>query len=259
MHSRLLTANVLFFLAAAAIAQQTEQKPRWQPAWPCTGKEPSFDPSYLHVAESTGGQLFLFDRSEAARSMGLINATAKHPATIARAVGKLEKQFEDVRVPVDSTVDSLLIAASLQCMTRITLYNPASEEMKPADNLQFRAGRIATIPNPQPGVWTVRIEGAGPYSISAQAHTTFWIHNVELAADHTASVTINSPTPGVRFKLIDAPASASQSLALIEAGANRYSGTVISGFPQFRIVAEGTDEQGYAFQRVYPRLLEAKP
>src|SRR5580700_6335729 len=40
--------TLLLFFTAVALAQkpQSDQKPRWQPGWPCTGREPSFDPTF---------------------------------------------------------------------------------------------------------------------------------------------------------------------------------------------------------------------
>ena len=38
----------------------------------------------------------------------------------------------------------------------------------------------------------------------------------------------------------------------------RFTGTVIPGFKQFRVLAEGADERGFPFQRMDPRLFEAK-
>lgn len=123
---------VLILIAGAALAQAPQgQKPRLQPGWPCTGKEPSFDPAYARVAEASGGQIFLFDRSEAGRSMTIYKYTSKHPATITRVAGKLEGQHEDIRVPVDSTIDSLLVSVTLQCMQTIVIYDPAGAEIKP--------------------------------------------------------------------------------------------------------------------------------
>lgn len=247
---------MLPLLVALILAQQADQKPHWQPGWPCTGKEPSFDPVYLRTAEATGGQLFLFDRSEAGRSLVLMTADLKHKVTVARAVGTLEKQYEDIRIPVDSSIESLLIAATLQCMTRITIYDPAVNEVKPENDHYFRAGRVAIIPDPKPGVWTVRMEGAAHYSLSVQARTRFTL-DADFAADHTVSLTTSAPAP--RFKLIDAAAHASQSLALTEDRPGHFAGLVTSGFPQFRIAIEGSDEQGYSYQRVFPNLIDSTP
>jgi len=236
--------------------QQSDQKSNWQPSWPCTGKERAFDPVYLQTAEASGGHLFLFDRSEIAQSSVLMIAEGKHPHTVTRAVGKLEKPYVDLRVPIDSTVDSFLITATLQCMKAITIYDPAAAVFQPQDDHYFRAGRIAIIPNPRPGVWTIRFEGAAHYSLAAQVHSKIGL-DVKVNPDHTASVATNGPNP--RFKLIDAPAANSQSIALNEDRAGQFSGVITSGFAQFRVVAEGVDEQGYAYQRVWPRLIDWKP
>ena len=238
------------------LTQQSDQKPNWHPSWPCSGKERAFDPVYLQRAEATGGQLFLFDRSEVAQSLVLITADGKHPHTAARAVGTLEQPYLDLRVPIDASVDSLLITATLQCMKAITIYDPASTVFKPQDDHYFRAGRIAIIPNPRPGVWTIRFEGAAHYSLAAQVHSKIGL-DVNLNPDHTASVASNGPNP--RFKLIDAAAANSQSIALNEDRPGQFTGTVISGFRQFRLAVEGVDDQGYAYQRVCPRLIDWKP
>lgn len=92
---------MLLSCSAVVLAQSppAAQSPKWQPAWPCTGKEPSFDPVFAKTAEATGGQLFLFDHSEAGRSLVLVTATARHPETMARSAGTLQESYRDFRVP----------------------------------------------------------------------------------------------------------------------------------------------------------------
>jgi hypothetical protein len=264
---------VLILITVAALAQGPQgQKPKLQLGWPCTGKEPSFDPAYARVAEASGGQIFLFDRSEAGRSMTIYKYASKHPATIARVAGKLEGQHEDIRVPVDSTIDSLLISVTLQCMQTIVIYGPGGAEIKSGElggeDNWFRAGRIAAIPNPAPGIWMVRLQGAGPFFMSVQAHTSFGLHAADftpgppkLGAEQTLTVVLNAPGSGTRFRLVSARGETLQPLALnpVQDQSNRFSGSVVPAFREFRILAEGTDERGFAFQRVDPRLIEAKP
>ena len=249
---------------------QTDQRPKWQPGWPCTGKEPSFDPTYAKVAEASGGQLFLFDRSEAGRSTVLITAMARHRETVARAAGKLDESYRDVRVPVDSSIDSLLVSVSLQCMQMITIFGPNGVEIKPeplgGENHWFRAGRIVTIPNPYRGVWTIRMQGAGPFFLSVQAHASLILQGAKfesgsprLGAENLLAVSLNAPSPDVHFRLVNAAGETLQPLPLqtAEGRPGIFSGSIVPGFRQFRILAEGTDAHGYAFQRVDPRLIEA--
>src|SRR5258708_8736833 len=56
---------LLFAFAVAVFGQASDdQRPRYLPGWPCTGKERSFDPVYARTAEATGGPLFLVAKSE---------------------------------------------------------------------------------------------------------------------------------------------------------------------------------------------------
>lgn len=262
----------LLFFTAVALAQtpQSDQKPRWQPGWPCTGKEPSFDPTYAAIAEASGGQLFLFDRSEAGSSTLLITATSRHRQTVARAAGKLDEPHQDIRVPVDSSIDSLLVSVSLQCMQMIAISDPSGVEIKPeqlgGENHWFRAGRIATVPNPAPGLWTIQLRGAGPFFLSVQAHASLILQTPKfqsmpprLGAENQVVVSLNAPSPDVRFRLVSAAGETLQSLPLqtVAGRPGIFSGSIVPGFSQFRILAEGTDEHGYAFQRVDPRLIDA--
>ena len=261
----------LFFLIAGALAQtpQSDQKPRWQPGWPCTGKEPSFDPAYARVAEASGGQLFLFDRSEAGRSALPMIAASRHRETVARAAGTLDEPYRDVRVHVDSSIDSLFVSVSLQCMQTIAISGPNGEinpEQLGGENHWFRAGRIVIVPHPEPGVWTIRLQGAGPFFLSVQARTSLVLQPVKfepepprLGAENLLTVSLNAPSSNVHFRLVNAEGETLQPLPLQteEGRPSIFSGSMVPGFKQFRILAEGTDEHGYAFQRVDPRLIEA--
>lgn len=257
-----------------ALAQSPSdvQRPKWQPAWPCTGKEPSFDQAFAKTAEATGGQLFLFDRSEAGRSLVLVTATTRHPETVIRAAGKLEEPYRDFRVPVDPSIDSLLVSVSLQCMQRITIYGPSSAEIQPeqlgGENHWFRAGRVAMVPKPEPGLWTIRLQGAGPFFLAVQARTSLGLRTVKFASgvphqgqEDLLTLSLNSSGPNVRFSLVNAAGETLQPLVLqnLEGQPGIFSGSVIPGFRQFRILAEGTDDRGYAFERMDPRLMEAAP
>src|SRR5258708_20758905 len=79
---RVTAAGVL--LTVALVAQpQPQHSP---PGWPCVAGR-AVDPTYVALAERTGGQVFMFDRSEAGRSLVLMREDRKHEEGIFRATG----------------------------------------------------------------------------------------------------------------------------------------------------------------------------
>ena len=259
----------LVFAVAAFGQAGDDQRPRYLPGWPCTGKERSFDPVYAHTAEASGGHLFLFDRSEVSGFSKFALGDLKHKQTVVQAAGKLDS-YADIRVPVDSSIASLFVTVTVQCMQTVLIYDPLSagvhpDEMGGEDNW-FRAGRIATIPKPRPGVWTIRLAGVGPYFVSVQAEAAIGLHNVKVGATETrlqqewpVSLNIDPSLTDPRFMLINAAGEVVQTLTL-EPDADspgRFQGVFTPPVKNFRIAVESRDENGNTLQRVDPRLLEA--
>lgn len=258
-------------MAAAVCAQKSGQQANYQPGWPCTGHERAFDPVYLRTAEATGGQMFLFDRSEVDGFSVIARNDPAHKATLARSVGTLAN-YLDVRVPVDPSVESLYISASLQCTQRIVVYDPQSAEVRPelagGEDHVYRAGRISVIPRPAPGVWTVRLLGKGAYSLAVQGRTQFTLGGVSFAGagpragiEQEVNVYLQAPTPSLRFRMVNQAGEDPQPIAFEQspAGSGRYAARFTPGAQPFRLLVEGTDEQGNVFfQRMDPRLFEPK-
>jgi len=249
--------RVLLLIVFALSAFGQEQQPKYQPGWPCTGKERAFDPVYSKIAEATGGHLFLFDKSEVAGTSVLAIGDMRHKETIVRQSGKLES-YVDIPVPVDASVDSLFIVASLQCMQTILLYDPQRSSVTgdaDADHW-FRAGRIATVDKPVAGEWLLRLAGTGAYSVAVQAHATEGLHSVDVQ-EKKLSLRVSPEIRNAQFRLIGPLGEALQTLSL-EADADspgHFQGAFEPGAKQFRVLVEN----GAGFQRVDPRLFEAKP
>lgn len=243
---------LLLLVALGAWAQ--DQQPRYQAGWPCTGKERAFDPTYSKIAEATGGHLFLFDKSEVSGMSVLAIGDMKHKETIVRASGKLES-YVDIAIPVDASVDSLFVVASLQCMQTILLYDPQrlSVNPDPADDHWFRAGRIAVIAKPMAGEWLLRLAGTGAYSVAVQAHASQGLHSVEIGPK-TLSLRLSPDVTNPRFRLIGPAAEPLQTLQLESDpdSPGLFKGTFQPSAAQFRVLVE----DGAGFQRVHPRLFE---
>jgi hypothetical protein len=236
--------------------QGTAQQTHYQPGWPCTGKERAFDPTYSKSAESTGGHLFLFDKAQVAGTSALAIGDQKHKETIVRQSGKVES-YVDIPFPVDSSVDSLFVVASLQCMQTIQLYDHqrSTVQGEQDDDHWFRAARIATVRKPLVGEWLLRLAGTGAYSIAVQAHATQGMRGVEVG-EKALSLRVNPEVANPQFRLVGPAGEAIQTLALEPDpdSPGHFSGAFGPGAKQFRVLIENSA----GFQRVDPRLFETK-
>lgn len=279
--------RALFFIAllAGTLAAQT-QPGRTDPAWPCTSGR-AIDPTYVKVAEETGGQVFLFDRSEAARSLVLMRESMTHKETVFRASGTMAPGYRDMQFPVDSTVESLLLSVSLQCGQSVTIYRPSGAELDASapgvEDNRYRSGRIVVMSRPEPGIWQVRIAGMGMYFAVIQAKSDVALHGVRFVQvggrpGHEGYFPMTTPVRlsvsqmlsanvsggGVTgFRMIDSVGGNLQALALAADPGNGddhdFFGPVTPSRPEFRILVEGRDAKGYPYQRVDPKLFHAVP
>lgn len=263
---RWLNMRILGFLIvfrALACAQVNHQQPNHQAGWPCTGKERSFDPTYAKIAEATGGHLFLFDKSEVDGMSAMVTGDMKHKETVVRAAGRIDS-FVDIPIPVDSSVESLFVVASLQCMQTMYLYDPQRTSVDPAalggEDRWFRAGRIAAIPHPRTGQWILRLLGTGAYFVSVQARTQSRLGTATLAGPRL-TVWLDPSIRGPRFRLVSAAGEHLQDvpLELAPDTAGRYEGRVDPLPAEFRVLAEWTTANDELVQRIDAHLFEGKP
>ncbi|HEV2201840.1 MAG TPA: hypothetical protein VGR73_18625 [Bryobacteraceae bacterium] len=240
--------------------QASAQQPNYQPGWPCTGRERSFDPAYAKVAEATGGHLVLLDRSEVRVWSTLYAGDSGHKSTIVRAAGKIDS-YVDIPFWVDSSVESLFVVASLQCMQTIFLYDPqrSGVDAKSPGMLDdwFRAGRISTVPMPQAGSWVLRLLGTGQYSVAVQANSNARLGTVDRKGN-TLSIWPGESTADPVFRLVNAAGEPIRTLALAQDpdSPGHYNGTFEPPTVSFRVQAEWRAANGEIVWRTDPRLME---
>jgi hypothetical protein len=245
------------------------------------------DPSYVRTAEATGGQVFLFDRSEAARSMVLMGDADKHKDTIFRATGTLSTGSREFRFPVDSTIESLMVSVTLQCLQSIAIYRPSNTEVhsgEPSvDDNRFRSGQILIVVKPEAGSWRVKIAGAGIFFVVAQAKSSISLDNVEfvepggrpgheglfpakvpfhLGEQRMLSVRMKAPHGEPAFILVNSAGDVLETLSMkrSDEGADdqEFLGTLTLKHAEFRLSVDGRDDGGYRYQRVLPRLIQVQ-
>jgi hypothetical protein len=265
---------LLFLLCGSIWAQDGQQAGR--PGWPCVAGR-AVDPAYLETSESTGGQLFLFQKNEIAHASLFMSASFTHPATVLRAVGNLAGT-RDYEFPVDSTMESFLVMASLQCRNSIRVLRPNGAELTAANSAQsvdLQAGRILRIDFPEPGKWKVRLTGAGLFVLSVAAKTNIRLTNVSFFAVSGDRPRLVHPLFGVRQSLeahLTGDVSAVQVQVIgpsgdVMAGGDvteapakgDYGREITPASERFRIAVSGTDAAGWPFQRTDPVLFRAVP
>ena len=264
---------VAIALAASSSIGAQQQAPSSRAGWPCGGR---VDPTYFDMAEATGGQLFLLAPSELAGDVGrLLAAFEEHRQTIFRLAGAINPGVHEFRVPIDSSVESVVFSISVQCLQTANVSDPsgaAAGGPGVTDLSSFTAQRVVIVPRPAAGVWTIRASGSGLAGIMVQARSALALTQVDFAAADGAEFT-NVPVPGVENtvriglsgRVSDVEASlvnaAFRRIAPLKLTAGRTEDTFVSRFTPpangFRVLVEGKDANGRPFQRVHAPLTEA--
>ena len=218
--------------------------------------------------------------------MVLVLNSGKHPNTIFRSTGTLSTGSHEFSFPVDSTVESLMVSVTLQCLQSIAIHRPSNTEVHSGepgvDDNRFRSGQILIVAKPEAGPWRIKIAGIGLFFVVAQAKSAISLDTVEfvepggrpgheglfpvkgplhVSEQRMLSVRMKAPQGEPTFRLVN---SASETLEPVgmkaaDEGADdrEYLGTLTLKHAEFRVAVEGRDEGGYAYQRVLPRLIQA--
>jgi len=271
---------VLWIVSIAALLQAQDSQPASPPGWPCVAGR-AIDPAYLKISESTGGQLFLFQKGEAAQSLAVMSAPHTHPATILRLVGNLNGA-RDFEFPVDGSVESLLVLVSVQCRKEILVLRPSGSELTASNSAQsvdLAAGRILRVDLPEPGKWRVRLTGRGLFVLSVLAKTNIHLTGVGFTVNgpptegkeqitRLPNALFGSPqaiqlelygqVSRLGMRLVDASGSPiSEPDAPEKTGEGSYRTNIVLQAEHFRILVAGEDSSAWPFQRMYPVLFSA--
>jgi hypothetical protein len=263
----MITVVALLLAAVSQGLAQTGQ-PGARPGWPCVPGR-AVDPTYLEVSESTGGQTFLLQKGEAGHAGVIMSMPFTHPDTVFRAVGHLAGS-RTIEFPVDTSVESLLVTASIQCRQTVALIDPGGSEVTAANaiqNIDLQAGKILRLDGPGAGNYQVRIAGQGLFILSVMAKTAIRLSSVRfvetggplLGVPQQLRVHVLGPLTKATFHM--AAASGEILGELTGSPGDENGDYLLEATPmveRFRIMAEGVDETGRPVRRMYPNLFQAK-
>ena len=273
---------ILSILFASSVVASEDQQQKTSEGWPCTSK---IDPSYVMVAEETGGQVQMFQPSEASGSLTLIESKlAGNDETVYRISGELSGEREST-VLVDPSIESITFSTFVQCMKNITIYDPSGAEfLSGAVNTKdsrFISGRILTVKQPAAGLWKIRMEGSGYFSMIGEAKTQLTLttefvesggrpghegyfpikRQPKMVQEEKVSIRLYGKVLNAEVLIVNREGELLQKLPLEPSyegeDSTEYLVPVKLTEEQFRIQVAGKDKTNSKFERMDPRLYHA--
>ena len=257
-------------LVSGPPARAQSQQPRNQ-GWPCTG---TVDPLYVRTAEATGGVVMLFASGEIAGAAAETRASRRHSEIVFRASATLAEGVYDFDIPLDSTIESAYVFASMQCLQSATVMDPSGQHLRTdatgVEHHAFDAIRLYVVPAPVPGTWRVSIAGRGFLSLVVKAATKLKLTTVRFATGgvpvkrqpQRLEIRMSGEASEIAFEAVSSAGAPIARLAL-DAGLDKdgrpvYVGEVAPPRGDFRVAMTGTDANGFRFQRVGNNLVLAE-
>jgi hypothetical protein len=267
----MVSGLVVVATVSSAMIGAQEQPSRPRGAWPCGGR---IDLSYFQAAEATGGRLQLIGPGELGESAAeLMIAFDSHRETIFRVAGDLKPGGHEFRVPIDSSLESVLFSISVQCLKTAEVVRPSGAPVAGGDGVtdlsNFVAQRMVIVKRPEAGLWTIRASGTGISGVMVQASSPLRLSEVAFSASGSSAFT-HQPSAGIENLVRIAMSGAATDLqaSVVNAAFRRMAslplspgeseGTYLSRFTPgtdgFRVLVEGKNAEGVPFQRVSARL-----
>lgn len=273
----------LILLAFVSLAAGSDQQQDTSKGWPCARK---IDPSYIMIAEESGGQVQLFQPSEASGSLTLMESQlAGNEETVYRTSGELNGEKESI-VQIDSTIESIAFSAFVQCMKNISISDPAGAEFLSgtanSKESRFISGRILTVKEPAPGKWKIRTEGTGYFSVIAEAKTDLSMEaefvevggrpghegyfpiqrQPKMDQEEMLQITLDGKVTDAEVRLLSREGELLITVHLQQNYQDEDSTVYVTPlklqWETFRIQVSGVDEKGGRFERFESRLFHAK-
>ena len=254
----------------SGLRQDTQQAPKARAGWPCGAR---LDPSYFQITEGSGGHLLLLAPAEIGDSAALLAAFDRHRQTIFRLAGTINPGVHEFRVPIDSTVESVVFSISVQCLQTAGVTRPSGAPLTAGDGVtdlsNYQAERMLIVQRPETGVWTIRASGSGVAGVMVQARSPLAIDDLEFApagsskftrvpsagVENVVKIGVSGPAAGVTASIVNA---ASRRIAPLTLTAGDSEGSYVARFTPgaqgFRVMVEGKTADGTPFQRVHAPL-----
>lgn len=240
------------------------------------------DPSYIRIAEQTGGQPMFLQPSEMAAAGHLMReTTSSNSDALLYATAHLRGQAREYTVPIDTTITRVTFSLSFDAPgTKLTIDRPSGAAVTSGEGgvefSEWTCGRIVTVGSPEKGAWQVRLSGTGRFWLRVTGQSDLYILNAEFVRlggrpghegyfriagqplagrPQTLRTTLSGALRSAEFKLVDAGGEVIVPVEANEAGSDpedhEHIGTLTLPLQPFRVAVSGLDANGLAYQRMF--------
>ena len=248
------------------------------------------DPSYIRVANQTGGQPMFLQPSEAAKAFHFVReSTRNNMGTVFWATDTFDGKAKTFEIPVDSVTERITFSFSADTKgSKLTLIQPSGgailEATASTEVTELNCGRIVTLSTPEAGLWRAEVTGTGRFWLQAQAQSDIYFITAEFVRKagrpaHEGLFKIAgqpvSGTPATLrvslsareakstvFRLVSERGDTIQEVQLHADSADReflaFLGTLDLPKDAFRVAVNGRDGKGRSYQRFFPALFHAE-
>jgi hypothetical protein len=248
------------------------------------------DPSYIRIANQTGGQPMFLQPSEAAKAFHFVReSTRNNMGTVFWATNKFDGKAQIFEIPVDSVTQRITFSFSADTKgSKLTLTQPSGgtivEATASTEITDLNCGRIVTLSTPEAGPWRAEVTGTGRFWLQAQAQSDIYFITAEFVRKggrpaHEGLFKIaGQPLAGIpatlrvslsakeakstAFRLVSERADTIQEVRMHADSSDRefleFLGTLELPKEPFRVAVAGRDTKGRAYQRFFPALFHAE-
>lgn len=257
MRSRRLAA---LFLAVAASASDQQPRAARDDGWV------AFDPVYLDLAASTGGDFYFWVPGEMARHDAMLSLDR---TLLLLGYGELDGGVRELDVPVDGAVSRVRFQAGMAGPGRVVLLDPSGRPPQPGPGVRLELTShmlLCTIDAPAPGGWKLRLEGEGSFAATATARSVLYLEGVQVEegsregsiGPRVARVRLGKGYETAEVVLLGRDGSLVARAATTSTAPGMLTAELPAAGVPFRIAVEGEDVQGQRFRRVDGRLQRSR-
>lgn len=234
------------------------------------------DPSYIRVANDSGGQLFFLSPSEAGNITKLADFIVRSNAVNVLSIGDtFSGTAKTYTVPVDSTMTRVTFSGA--GTSSVIVKRPDGSTVLSSDPgvsfLSLSGGAVYSIVNPVPGNWSLTVNGSSNFSVDVSGESKldlssfrfvkpggrlghegyFPIPGFPLAGEE---ITVDALVSGIfsttqfEFRAKTGETLQPLSLTLVHGTTDEFAGQVTPLNSPFLVYLTGLDAVGFPYQRV---------